>query len=41
MKPFDSLDHSYTLEDYLQQVEARITFPIGEEPPNNPVKYKS
>ena len=41
MKPFDSLDHSYTLEDYLQQVEARITFPIGEEPLNNPVKYKS
>ena len=43
MKPFDRLDHSYTPEEYLQQVEARLTFAIGEEPQNNPqnVKYKS
>ena len=41
MKPFDGLDHSYTPEEYLQQVEARLTFPIGEEPQNNPVKYRS
>ena len=37
MKPFDGLDHSYTPEEYLQQVEARLTFAIGEEPQNNPV----
>ena len=41
MKPFDGLDHSYTPEEYLQQVEARLTFAIGEEPLNNPIKYKS
>ena len=41
MKPFDGLDHSYTPEEYLQQVEARLTFVVGEEPQNNPVKYKS
>ena len=41
MKPFDGLDHSYTPEEYLQQVEARLTFAIGEEPQNNPVKYRS
>ena len=41
MKPFDGLDHSYTPEEYLQQVEARLTFAIGEEPQNNPIKYKS
>ena len=40
MKPFDCLDHSYTIEEYLQQVEARLTFAIGEEPQNNPVKYR-
>ena len=40
-KPFDGLDHSYTPEEYLQQVEARLTFAIGEEPQNNPVKYRS
>ena len=40
MKPFDGLDHSYTPEEYLQQVEARLTFAIGEEPQNNPVKYR-
>ena len=32
MKPFDGLDHSYTPEEYLQQVEARLTFATGEEP---------
>ena len=41
MKPFDGLDHSYTPEEYLQQVKARLTFAIGEEPQNNPIKYKS
>ena len=41
MKPFDDLDNSYTPEEYLQQVEARFTFAIGEEPQNNPVKYRS
>ena len=41
MKPFYGLDHSYTPEEYLQQVEARLPFAIGEEPQNNPIKYKS
>ena len=41
MKPFDRLDHSYSTEEYLQQVEARLTFAIGEEPQNNPVIYRS
>ena len=41
MKPFDGLDSLYTPEEYLQQVEARIIFAIGEEPQNNPFKYKS
>ena len=41
MKPFDGFDHSYTPEEYLQQEEARLTFAIGEEPQNNPVKYRS
>ena len=41
MKPFDGLDHSYIPEEYLQQVEARLTFAIGEEPQNNPIKYRS
>ena len=41
MKPFDGLDHSYTPEECLQQVEARLTFAISEEPQNNPIKYKS
>ena len=41
MKPLDGLDHSYTPEEYLQQVEARLTFAIGEEPQNSPVKYRS
>ena len=41
MKPFDGLDHSYTPEEYLQQVEARLTFAIDEEPKNNHIKDKS
>ena len=41
MKPFDGLDHSYTLEECLQQVEARLTFAIGEEPQNNLIKHRS
>ena len=41
MKPFDFLNHSYTPEEFLQQVEARLTFAIGEEPQNIPVKYRS
>ena len=40
MKPFDGLDHSYTPEEYLRQVEARFIFAIGEEPQNIPVKYR-
>ena len=40
-KPFDGLDHSYTPEENLQQVEARLTFAIGEEPQNNPIEYRS
>ena len=41
MKPFDGLDLSYTPEEYLQHVEATLTFAIGEEPQNNPIKSKS
>ena len=41
MKPFDGFDHFYTTEEYLQQVEARLTFTIGEEPENNSEKYRS
>ena len=40
IKLFDGLDHSYTSEELLPQVEARLTFGIGEEPQNNPIKYK-
>ena len=41
MEPFYGLDHFYTPEEYLQQVEARLTFAICEEPQNNPVKNRS
>ena len=41
MKPSDSLDHSYTPEEYLQQVEARLTFDIAEEPQINLIKHRS
>ena len=41
LKPFDGLDHSYTPEEYLQQVEARLTFAISEEPQNTTIKFRS
>ena len=41
MKPFDGLEHSYTPEEYLQQVEARLTFAVCEEPQNNHIKFRS
>ena len=41
MKPFDGLDHYYIPEEYLKQVEARLTFAIGEEPQNIPIKFRS
>ena len=41
IKSFDGLDHSYTPEEYLQQVEARLTFAIGGEPQTNHIKYRS
>ena len=41
MKSFDGLDHSYTPEEYLQEVEAGSIFAIGEEPQKNPIKYSS
>ena len=28
IKPFDGLDHKYTPEEYLQHIEARVTFSI-------------
>ena len=34
MKPFDGLDHSYTPEKYLQQVEARLTFAMKNQVKN-------
>ena len=33
IKPYDGLDHSYTPEDYLQHIEARVTFSLGLQPP--------
>ena len=32
MKPFDGLDHNYTPEEYLQHIEARVTFSLGSQP---------
>ena len=32
IKPFDRLDHNYTLEEYLQHIEARVTFSLGLQP---------
>ena len=29
IKPFDGLDHNYTPEEYLQHIEARVTFSLG------------
>ena len=31
-KPFDGLDHNYTLEEYLQHIEARVTISLGLQP---------
>ena len=31
-KPFDGLDHNYTPEEYLQHIEARVTFYLGLQP---------
>ena len=31
-KPFDGLDHYYTPEEYLQHIEARVTFSLGLQP---------
>ena len=33
-KPFDGLDHNYTPEEYLQHIEARVTFSLGLQPTN-------
>ena len=32
IKPFDCLDHNYTPEEYLQHIEARVTFSLGLQP---------
>ena len=32
IKPFDGLDHNYTPEEYLQHIEARVTFSSGLQP---------
>ena len=32
IKPFDGLDHNYTPEENLQQIEARVTFSLGLQP---------
>ena len=34
IKPFDGLDHNYTPEEYLQHIEARVTFSLGLQPIN-------
>ena len=34
IKPFDGLDHNYTSEEYLQHIEARVTFSLGLQPPS-------
>ena len=31
-KPFDGLDHNYTPKEYLQHIEARVTFSLGLQP---------
>ena len=33
IKPFDGLDLNYTPEEYLQHIEARVTFSLGLQPP--------
>ena len=32
IKPFDGLDHNYTFEEYIQRIEARVTFSLGLQP---------
>ena len=32
IKPFDGLDHNYTPEEYIQHIEARVTFSLGLQP---------
>ena len=32
IKPFDELDQNYTPEEYLQHIEARVTFSLGLQP---------
>ena len=32
VNPFDGLDHNYTPEEYLQHIEARVTFSLGLQP---------
>ena len=32
IKPFDGLDHNYTRDEYLQHIEARVTFSLGLQP---------
>ena len=32
IKSFDGLDHNYTPEEYLQHIEARVTFSLGLQP---------
>ena len=32
IKSFDGLDHNYTPEEYLQHIEARVTFSLGLKP---------
>ena len=32
IKFFDGLDHNYTPEEYLQHIEARVTFSLGLQP---------
>ena len=32
IKPFDGLDHNYTPEEYLQHIDARVTFSLGLQP---------
>ena len=39
IKPFDGLDHQYTPEEYLQNIDARVTFSLGLQP-TNPFEYK-
>ena len=38
VKPFDGLDHQYTPEEHLQQIDAHIIFTMGEQP-TDPVAF--